>query len=264
MEVNSILITPTEAKKILLQNTCNRRLRNHHVDKLAKEMIHKKWKKTGVTIQISESGRLLDGQHRLHAVLRSGISTEFIVIRGVPDESNDVIDTGVRRTNGDIFQYNGVSKNYTVIPAIINFAYAIKRGGQDVGFVDELTSQRLLELYNEREEFWNETTTLAQNYYYQCGKLIPTSLIGGFYAVFYDIDKDDAKKFMYQLCTGKSITNESICVLKNKLLQLAASGEKLKTNFRNGFIIKTWNAYRTNEEITALRVNQEEKFPVPC
>lgn len=263
MEVNTVKITPKIAKSMLEQNTNNRRLRNHHVDKLVKEMRAGKWKKTGTPIQISESGRLLDGQHRLHAVLQSGVSIEFVVIRGVPDQSNDVIDTGVRRSAGDVFQWNGVVKNYAVIPSIIQFAYAIKRGAQDVGYVEELTHQKLLEIYNEREDFWNDATTLAQKYYNECGKLLSTSLIGGFYAVFHDIDKDAADKFMYQLCTGKSITNESICVLKNKLLQLAAAGEKLKKNFRNAFIIKTWNAYRTNVEFSQLRVNQDEPFPVP-
>ena len=63
-------ITPAQAAEWLKGNTVNRRLVLHHVERLASEMLAGEWRITGDCIKLN-GDRLLDGQHRLQAIVQS-------------------------------------------------------------------------------------------------------------------------------------------------------------------------------------------------
>ena len=111
MEVSRELITPQKAKEYLQTNTSNNRpAKEKHIRHLASSMIQGKWKSNGDTIRFSVGGKLLDGQHRLNAVVRSGCTIEMLVVRGVEDEAFSTIDLmGASRSVGDVFSIEGVS-----------------------------------------------------------------------------------------------------------------------------------------------------------
>jgi hypothetical protein len=60
------------------------------------------------SIKFSEDGTLLDGQHRLSAVVTSGCTVDFLVCRGYPEDSVFGIDTGGGRTTSDIAKITGI------------------------------------------------------------------------------------------------------------------------------------------------------------
>jgi len=103
-------ITPIIAKQLLEVNSNNRKISPANVAKIEESLTNEEWQVSGQTIIISESGRLLDGQHRVHAVLNTGISMEHLVCRGVKDEAFKVIDTGKNRSGGDVLSIVGVLK----------------------------------------------------------------------------------------------------------------------------------------------------------
>lgn len=94
-------ITPELAKEYLKCNTSNRPLRKGVIDFLAREIKEGSWKTTHQGIAFDYYGRLIDGQHRLHAIASSGIPVEILVTRGVDPSSFQVLDCGVKRTDAD-------------------------------------------------------------------------------------------------------------------------------------------------------------------
>ena len=101
--VSQEFITPQQAGVILSQhNAGNRRLRRWASEAMAAAMFRGEWITTHQGIAFTQSGRLLDGQHRLLAVQRFGRPVEFLVFRGVPDEAFKVIDIGIKRRCEDI------------------------------------------------------------------------------------------------------------------------------------------------------------------
>ena len=61
------------ALELLKANSTNRELRNHVVEGYVDQMKKGQWREdTGETIKISKTGRLLDGQHRLNAIVKFG------------------------------------------------------------------------------------------------------------------------------------------------------------------------------------------------
>lgn len=78
-----------------------RPIRISHIESLAGDMTRGEWDFTGEPIIFDDNGQLIDGQHRLEAVLLSGVSLDFVVTRGVAAKSYRNIDRGVTRSVAD-------------------------------------------------------------------------------------------------------------------------------------------------------------------
>lgn len=76
-------ITPEDAR-ILLEDPAdkNRPLKRSVALKYARRMKANLWKLTGEPIILNEQGALLDGQHRLHGCIQSGVPFETVVLFG--------------------------------------------------------------------------------------------------------------------------------------------------------------------------------------
>lgn len=90
-------ITPDRASELLRLNTGNfRRLDSHRVARFAKSLISGKWDFNGESIKVNGS-QLLDGQHRLAAIVKSGVPMKTVVVYDVDSDARNV-DRGKPRT----------------------------------------------------------------------------------------------------------------------------------------------------------------------
>jgi hypothetical protein len=262
MEIKKILITPSMAKEMLESNIANRNLKLKVVEKYAADMIAGNWiQDTGEMICISILRELINGQHRLRAVIKSNTSQYFHVAYDVPDEAKKVIDTGSSRKASDIFSIDGVA-NALSIPSIISYYIHLRNGnlGHKASYQSSIN---YLNIYNERPEFYQNVFKITKSYYNAFSKILNPSTIGGFYLLFSSINQKNADDFFDQLCTGNNITNSSISSLRKKLTDDKISANKKMTAvLRNTFIIKTWNHFRKNEVIKILKFDfEKEKYP---
>lgn len=95
------VITPSVAKQMLEGNTNNRKLRKTRVEQYADAIKRGMWDIQNDAITISKTGKLLNGQHRLTAIVEAGTSVQCLVLRGVDDETYSVIDSGLGRSVND-------------------------------------------------------------------------------------------------------------------------------------------------------------------
>lgn len=106
-------VTPDLAAKWLEGNVLNRPLKQAHVDRLAREMKAGRWLLTHQGIAFDVSGCLIDGQHRLWAVVESGVTVPLRVFRNQPAGNLYAVDNGERRTNLDILNLTGAVGDVT-------------------------------------------------------------------------------------------------------------------------------------------------------
>ena len=100
------VITPAKAKQWLAQhNTGNRRMRKWWAEALAAAMRRGEWIMTHQGIAFAKSGRLIDGQHRLEAIVKAQMAQLMLVCYDVPDEAFAVLDIGVKRSSADTTGY---------------------------------------------------------------------------------------------------------------------------------------------------------------
>lgn len=95
-------VTPDMAQHLVdAANFGNRKLKPSVVSKYAKLMRDGDWKLSPETIAISKTGRLLNGQHRMHAIVKSGVTCRFLFATGFDDDVFGVLDRGAKRSISD-------------------------------------------------------------------------------------------------------------------------------------------------------------------
>src|SRR5439155_25117462 len=102
-------VDPATASAWLQRNLHNRHLREEAVSSMARDMAAGRWQYTGEAVKFSKAGNLLDGQHRLAAVVKSETTIPILVVPGLPDSAQEVIDTGAKRTASDVLYLSGES-----------------------------------------------------------------------------------------------------------------------------------------------------------
>ena len=99
MDIEREIITPEIAAEMLGKNLpYNRPINDSTVDKYAADMKAGRWcEDTADAISISEKGYLLDGQHRLTAIVKSGQTMCLLVARDVKESAFEYMDNGKQR-----------------------------------------------------------------------------------------------------------------------------------------------------------------------
>lgn len=129
------------AKALLAQTRGNRPLRRQHIEWLATLMRTGQWRLTHQGVALSVTGRLLDGHHRLEAVVLSGITVPMLVIRGLPDETWEAIDCGVTRAVHDRIALVSDTRHNRRIVEIIQQMMRIEKGARGKMTADDVTKE---------------------------------------------------------------------------------------------------------------------------
>jgi hypothetical protein len=263
LEFKKELITPSRAKELLEANINNRRVKIEVVNRYAQDILAGRWKDdTGEVIKISKSGIILDGQHRLYAIVKSNTAIFLHVVYGVNESVSDVLDTGSTRSATDVFRLNRIT-NDSSIPSIMQTYYLLKKGHFTSGQKDmRLTNAQLLQKYYQNEPLWQDICKKSHNWYLGFAKILAKSFIGGFYSVFKEIDPELAEKFMDELCAGINVSNKTMLLLRNRLMQDKMSQKKISPAIKTIFMIKAWNCYVRGIVIKKLAFDSErESYP---
>jgi hypothetical protein len=130
------IITPEFAERLLERNTSNRNLRRDHVNTLARDMSEGAWRLNNDAICIANDGTLLNGQHRLNAIIKAGKPIKMLVAEGFSPETYKVLDGGAKRSVAD--QLNITNELAATLKLAFNFStgshfqHGIKPNHQDI------------------------------------------------------------------------------------------------------------------------------------
>jgi len=252
-------ITPSVAKMLLENNIGNRAINAIHVDELAKEMKSGRWKINGDTIRIGATGRLLDGQHRLSAVVKTGITIQSWVIEGLPDDIFDTIDLVKRRSGGDTLGCLGEINAYRLNSALILVdKYMTGRVEKSLCY----SNSEVKELLSKYPEVRNSINSKVKG-----KKLILPSVMDACHYLFSQKDVVLAELFLERVLRGSGLEEgEPEYVLREKLVSNFLSKAKLNKAHVFALCIKAWNHRRAGNKIQHLKLNERDgkliEFPV--
>lgn len=135
IETRVATITPEIAKAWLEKNTINRPLRRTVVDTLRQAYERGEHRLTHQGLAFAKTGELLDGQHRLTAIAQmpKSFSVQMMVTSGLPSETFEAIDQGLKRTHGDVLR---IDAGHAAVARLLAVIYNTARTG--------LTSQYLI------------------------------------------------------------------------------------------------------------------------
>lgn len=109
IDLRIVHVTPEIAKEMLKNNEGNRSLKIKHIEALTTTMEMGKWRPEqpdNILVLENETGRLLDGQNRLNALIKANMSFDFQV-RYVNAGQNYTFNTCVPRSVADNVRING-------------------------------------------------------------------------------------------------------------------------------------------------------------
>ena len=235
-------ITPEAAVDMLTFNTRNRPVSKSKVALYARQMVNGEWRYTGMPIIFSDQGRIIDGQHRLHACVESGAAFVADLKFGAPDDAFAFIDVGKPRSAGDIFAINGVQCS-TAAAAVTRVVVGLMDEKHLNGVLSQgLTNAELYERYLALPGLYD---SLHWYYKFQKARLGMPSIMAGVHYMCSQKNRRLADEFFEIACeggAGKKTAPEQD--LHRKLIQNAVSDEKMRGHYLAGLVITAWNRSR--------------------
>jgi hypothetical protein len=265
-----VKITPHLAKEWLERNTHNRNLRQRVVNGYAADIAAGAWAEDGQSIKFATDGALLDGQHRLAAIVQSGVPLRMLVVTNLPNSTQDTMDSGAKRTLGDALKLRGEANYVTVAAALLRIYQwqagarrSVGRGGNsDI----RPTHRQLLQLLEDHPEIRRsaEIGVRVRN-----ALPISSGCTALCHWLFNQIDAGDCAFFFARLADGAGLqTDDAIYALRRSAEMNAKDKSRSTAEFYTvALVIKAWNFYREGRPVRLLQFKTggaaPEQFPEP-
>lgn len=107
VSVSTQMVTPEIAKRMLSNLRNDRPLSKNTLLNYTEVMRRGEWQFNGDPVRLNGEGQLIDGQHRLHAIVNSGKQQRMLVIHGLDNSVFDTIDVGKKRSPADLLAIQG-------------------------------------------------------------------------------------------------------------------------------------------------------------
>jgi hypothetical protein len=259
VNIRLVEVTPELAKEFLKHTKINRPLSVSNVNFLTREILKNSWMLTGESIKFDSDGYLIDGQHRLNAIIKSGKKVLLMIMYGVDSNVFSVLDTGRKRTGSDVLAINGL-ENYTLAASTIRLINQFEKNsyGEGGAVGRTMSNQDVLKFYKNNLDI-SKSVSEGSKLYKKCAQLISPSIICALYYLFSKKSKEQADDFMNKLCAGVNLeTNSPITSLRNKLI--ASKNDKSHRMIQSDVvknIILAWNKYRKGVTSKKLKLSSQ-------
>lgn len=262
-------ITPGKAQEYLRTSAGNRPISKVYVHSYADTMKRGGWMLNGVPIIFDNEGHLLDGHHRLLAVIEAGIPVRFDVCRGVDSHAFTTYDCGRHRNIGQILAMQGV-KHYNLVGSIIIANERLIRSGRlwfnnsAPSGKDTKTNNDLYELYRRDPEGFQRVAEITRSWVDRCRVLVGSWAGGLFYYLTHTggYSQDEVIPFFEALYSLDSDSKTPADLLRRVITKEAVEGRKLDAETLWAYIVKAWNGYITGDYPKILRYQNREEMPV--
>jgi hydrogenase maturation factor len=257
-------VTPEYAVELIKRNgKIQRKLNKVHVDYLAHQMKVGQWQLTHQGIAVSKEGKILDGQHRLHAVVKANIPVDMLVSVDVPVDAFKVLDTGKNRGGGDVLSIAGSIRDPYLASAIVSGVLKSKTMVSLTGSGKsqcKITNTDILAYYTENKEEIEIVVADADSLYKKNLNVVTKGVAGFLMYLLYKKDQDLAYRLFESLLHEKEIA-PIVTKLRHKLINNATAIRKMPRSVVVAHIVWVWNKLRSGET-DAIRLHMAENLEV--
>lgn len=261
MKISTLKVSPMQAETWLQQNTGNRNLPHRLVDDLARAMANGQWALNGESVKRAQDGTLLDGQHRLEAIVKAGVTVEMLVIEDLDPSAQDTMDTGRKRTAADQLAIHGHS-NTNVLSAVAKRIWMWEQGNHKFANFTQPSTLEILALVAERPSLHRsaEIGMRVNNAYPPAG----ATVTGVAHQILLGIHEGDCAEFFAQLETGAHLDEGSpVLALRTRLMKDRVHQKRVPIQQGVAIYFRAWNAMRENRTLGQIIQPVEANMPMP-
>lgn len=257
-------VTPAIARAWLTLNTGNRKPSKAKIRRFTAAMKAGTWILNGETIKFSITGRLLDGQSRLQAIVNAGVTVALEIRGALPDVAQKTMDCGELRKTSHTLEMLG-EHNPNELAAALKMCWLFEKGmlgGNKFGDSAVLENSEVPALI-ARHPGIKASVGWAKQKADDVRLLMTISEMAFFHYLLGCIDVSARDKFLDELIDGESISKSQPVYHARKLLMVARrdGGAYSQARMRRFVVVKTWNASRAGERWTEVPVKPNEAFP---
>lgn len=260
MQTEILFVTPEVASKWLeSRSEDQRRVSDIHVTFLAREIEEGRWELNGDAIRFDDSGRLVDGQHRLEAVVRANKGIKTLVVRNLSHTAMAVIDTGKRRNISDFLRVRGVREGDRVGP-VIRGMWSVLHAMEEV---QERTPPRnsalFLDVVKSFPEIYDGLGLVDE---YESVLLRAVGLRPAIAVAVYALcavagGRAPATTYIHRLITGEDLRkDDAIRVARMRLalsIQSPRGPQRITPIQQVPFLVKAWNGWVNGRDVRSIK-----------
>lgn len=253
-------VTPQMAEAMLRTNVDNqRKITPSTVDRYAQDISSGSWKLTHQGIAFNAKGELFDGQHRLTAVVQSGVAVDLRVTFGVGGRPEMTVTDNIDKR--DVYDAAKVQRIEITRKAAIPLWMAIRYGaGDGTGMkLARISQSRRLKLLNKYSDRLNAIWAWFGNTK-QARAIGRSAFRGAIFCAYPHVDVARLERFVHVLTEqAEGKPGEGVC----KQLRMIGYTQP-KSNLDHEHFLKTCRAiqlFMNKQEVTKLFACDENPYP---
>lgn len=207
-ETKTMTVTPIMAERWLKRNCVNRNIFHQRVETYAADMKAGNWRFNGEPICFDTEGHLVNGQHRLSAILKANCPIKTLVCFNVKVSDSDIYDRGRGRSTTDSLIMSGMDKyasSHSVVGAV-RLILDIEKSNyapSDTEIQDFIlkhhdnlvAAKKLLCSDKHKKKGLNlSPSAMMAATFYAVSAGVPLDVLNGFFSVFYSGFYEDKKQ----------------------------------------------------------------------
>lgn len=268
IRVETVDMTPDKAMELLANADPNRTVHQRRVGAYTRNMVAGHWRVNGETVKLAPDGKLIDGEHRLWAVVKAGDmgikSVPMMVAFNVPRDVRQTVDTGKARSYTDVLKIRGYGGKGRVLASTMRYIALYRAGAlspSGIGGRLIMTHEELDAIYEDadalaRVEFFIETYAHGMRF---------APAVGFVYWRGSQDDEEVAQDWAYGVKTGTEMAaDDPRYQLRERFHE--PSKRTMGQEEAIGLAIKSYNLFVLGEKVPNLRWrsrgNSAEAFPV--
>lgn len=257
----TVAVTPALAATWLQRNNHNRNLRPRAVTDYARDMAAGTWRQNGEAIKFAHDGTLLDGQHRLTALIAANATVIMLIVTGLDPATQETMDAGRKRSTADAFGLRGEA-NAVILASVVKRVWQWDQGDYRFSGNATPTTAECAALLDEHPELRRSAEIAAR--VHQTFKYLPQSVVGTAHCVFSRIDGAQAVWFFQRLGDGADLQlAHPILTLRTRAMSEAADRRQLPPERHMAYLVRAWNAVREGRTLDRILQAPDAPMPMP-
>ncbi len=273
-------VTPEMAYDWLLLNRDNRPEKTKHTQQLTRALRKDQFIFDAHPVRFDVDGDLMDGQHRLKAIAKSGVPALIVVWRGLAKESRAVMDSNVPRTTRDALAMSG-QQYATLVASVARYIFQIGNTDHHIPGSGRIKPSTI-ELIDVLEAFPEARVAGKFGGSWQWQNKEMRKLKGSVAAIGWWLfttaslsssvgDTTTGEQFMHRIVTGDDIKPDTPEREFRKRIMASGQGydqEPLNATKQLALLILAWGHFQRGESVTKIQSPRGEKltnanFPWP-
>lgn len=243
-------VTPQIAKQWLdKHNKRNRKQNRGNISQISRAIQDDEWIDIADVVRFDVDGKLVDAQHRLESIIRTGRSLWMWVARGLDRKAFRVVDQGAPRQLGDMFCYDG-EKNYYNLATAVRYIWIL---GCDRPMSRLTTKLNIPHAYSILERHGGVRESVRLMDHLGARHVGSVGVLAGFH---YATKKDP---FWERVVSGEDLKrNRGDWALRNKLLTIREGVDNLDRSTILAICLKGWNSYMQGMTVAKINVTERD------